>query len=173
MEFLPGLNIITDDDRGSGKSTILRAVVQAIHPSARMEYPASPAYGHPEGDISVELMFPNIKLRIADSQGAPLAPAIGESEGLFNLKLLRSRIETAPSNAAILVEDEITSTLDSRAYAEAAALLSAARCQVICIMSAHRLDPNRFSQARIYACSWNRENDSAQIRLHQPGGAVG
>jgi len=168
MEFLPGLNIITDDYRGTGKSTILRAIVKAVRPSIRMEYSVSPTRGYPEGHIFVELMSPNITHRITDSLSLPLARASNEPQGNFSLKLLRYYIEGATPSTAIIVEDEVTAVLDDHTYAEAVILLNASLCQVVCIIS-HRLNPNQFRQARIYACYWDKEDDKARIRLQQSG----
>jgi len=166
MEFLSGLNIITDESRGSGKSTILRAILKAVHPTGQMEYPPSPTKGFSEGDISVEFMSPNVTLRISDSASIPSDKSSNEQAGQNSLKRLRSHLETAQPGTALLLDSEAFDVLNAHAYAEAFKLLNAPPCQVICIMSP-RLKPLQFSQARIYVCFWNEETNKASVRLHQ------
>lgn len=177
MEFIPGLNIITDDDRGLGKSTILRAIFKALYPLTPMRYSVSPTVDHKEGEISVELMSPNIAIRITGSHFSSAhtlripARKSNESQGQFMLKILRFFIEEAPPGIAILVEGDVIMCLDDNYYAESVKLLNSTRCQVICIIYHYRIDLNQFRQARIFACYRDQENDKASIRLRQSGGA--
>jgi energy-coupling factor transporter ATP-binding protein EcfA2 len=163
MEFIPGLNIITDDSRGSGKSTIFRAIKTALHPSEPLNYPLSPTQGFSEGEISVELMSSTIALCIPGSVNTR-----SELEGCDRMKIFRSQLEAAQLGQAVLVESHIFEQFDDAAFAEVAKLLAAPRCQIICIMS-RRLKPEQFDGARIYSCFWNEEADRAGVRMQQAG----
>ena len=170
MEFLPGLNIITEDYPGSGKSTILWAIVRALQPLVRNDYLLTPSVGQPAGDISVDFMYESISLRIANPVNLPLVCAQNESVSHFNLKLLKACVKVAPAGTAILVGEEITTVLDTYAGTEATKLLCTATCQLICIFG-HYVDTNPFKQARIFTCrkgtGWGRNRE---IILRQPGG---
>lgn len=162
MEFIPGLNIITDESRGSGKSTILNAILKAVHPSGQMNYPPSATKGFSEGEISVELMSPSIALRISDSANTRQAQTEQSS-----FERLRSTLEAGQPGTALLVESEAVEQLDANAD-EVLKFLNTPPCQVICVMGQH-LQPEQFSQARIYVCGWNQETNMANVRLHLNG----
>ena len=167
MEFIPGLNIITDADSGSGKSTILRSILTAAHPSIRIAYPVAPTRGSSEGDILLKYMSQNISIRVLNSPRPPLARSTNESQGQFNLTLLSASIVVAPLGSAVMVEGDIVGRMDKSTYAEAVRLLTTAPCQIICIIG-HR-DLCQFRSARIYTCYWDQENDKVGIRLGQSG----
>jgi len=161
MEFQPTLNIITDESRGSGKSTIFRAILQTVHLSSRPRFPLLPTKGFREGKISVELMSPTITHRVTDSGNTH-----HERTGNDRLKSLRSCLEQAPTGTCILIESDFIEQLDAVAFDNFFDLMSAPPCQVIVIMG-QRLKPERFKQARIYSCFWNPETNRALVRLLQ------
>lgn len=158
MEFQPTLNIITDESRGSGKSTIFRAILKAVHPSGQ---PLLPTKGFREGEISVELMSPKIKLRITDSVNTH-----HERKGNDRLQPLRTCLEIAPTGTCMLIESDFIESLDDRAVDEFFKLLNTTSSQVIVIMG-QRLNPERFKHARIYSCFWQEQKNRAGIRLLQ------
>ena len=160
-KFLPGLNIITGDS-GTGKSTILRAIVKAVHPSSRT-VPLSVTNGCGEGCISVEFMRPAVSVSL---EKISPKPKTDESHGQSMLRLLSSCLKSAQPGTALLVENDVTAALDISLFREAVKLLNSACCQVICIIG-HRLDPNDFKKARIYSCFWDRAEKKTGIRLQQ------
>ena len=165
MEFLPGLNIITDDARGFGKSTIFRAIIQALHPTGLKCFPVSPTNGHSAGEVSVELTTPIIGLRI------PVSGNNGsESVEVDRMKFLILRLEAAQPGQAVLIESDAFEALSDDAFSEVAKYLNASSSQIICIMS-RRLKPGQFQHARIFACYWNQNTNRAGVRLYQNGGS--
>ncbi len=170
IEFLPGLNIITGAG-GSGKSTILRSIMQSVHPSAQMQYSVTPTHGYPAGEILVELMTANVILHIPEPSVIQLTPPNIEPMGTCLLKLLQLNINTASPGLALLVEGDLTGKLDARQFTEAAQLMNESNSQVICIIrQQHRIHPDLFGQARVYACFWDQAAERAGIRLQQSDG---
>jgi len=168
MEFQPALNIITDDGTGLGRSTIFRAILQAVHPSPRPRFPLWPTKGFHDGEIFVEFMSRSVKQRITNPPVVPSVATGDESLGKCRLKLLRSCIETAQTETALLLESEAFDCLDEKSLSEIFKMLNAPPCQIICIMSRH-LKPEQFSNARIFSCFWQEEKNRAGIRLQQNG----
>lgn len=167
LEFVPGLNIITEESSAWGKTTIFRAILQALLPSTQREYPLSVTHGFLNGTISIELMSPTISVRLGALEGVSPEPAMHESQGQFMLRLLRSHLDAAPPDAAILAEEEVTSVLDMSAFPEAVTLLNGSHCQVICQI-AHNLNLKDFPAARVYTGSLDHAN-KPRMRLQQPG----
>ncbi len=172
LEFIPGLNIITEESPAWGKTTIFRAILQALFSSTRIEHPLSVTTGFLDGKISVEFMSPTVSVRLGSLDDVQLEPGSYESRGQFMLRLLRSHLEAATTGAAVLVENEVTAALDTSQFISAVDLLNGSHCQVICLI-AHRLNLKDFPRARVYVCSSDQTN-KPRMRLQQPGegGAV-
>jgi hypothetical protein len=168
LEFVPGLNIITEESPAWGKTTIFRAILQALLSSTRMEHPLSVTTGFLDGRISVEFMSPTVSVRLGALNGVKSKPESHETNGQFMLRLLRSHLEAAIPGAAVLVEDEVTAALDTSQFATAVKVLNDSHCQVICLIP-HRLNLKDFPGARVYVCSSDHANRS-RMRLQQPGG---
>ena len=165
MEFLPGLNIITDDSHGSGKSTIFRAIIQALHPTGLKGFQVSPTNGYSDGHIYVELASSSVE------QWIPVFGNTGdESVGHDWMKFLLLRLQSAQTGQAVLIESDGFEALSDEAFSEVAKYLNAPSCQIICIMS-RRLKPEQFKDARIFACFWNQNTNRAGVRLVQNGGS--
>jgi hypothetical protein len=81
LEFVPGLNIITEakESPGWGKTTIFRAILQALLSSTRIEHPLSVTTGFLDGRISVEFMSPTVSVRLGALDGIQLEPERYES----------------------------------------------------------------------------------------------
>jgi energy-coupling factor transporter ATP-binding protein EcfA2 len=170
LDFIPSLNIITGMG-GCGKSTILRSILQAVHPLDPGQYCLTPTHPFTSGRIDIEFYTQSVVVDIPLMNRIPEEPALNESHGQFMLAQLRSYITEAPKNALLLIEDEVTAVLDEPTYVEAVKVLNAAQCQVICLI-AHRLDPIDFKHARVYVCSLDRDN-SLEVTLQQSGRADG
>ena len=165
MEFLPGLNIITDDCSGSGKSTIFRAIIQAIHPTGLKSFPLSPTKGHSDGHIHLELASSSVE------QWVPVFSKTGDESVVHDwMKFLLLRLEAAQPGQSVLIESDGFEALSDDAFAEVAKYLNSPSGQVICIMS-RRLKPEQFRHARIFACYWNLNTNRAGVRLVQNGGS--
>jgi len=171
LEFIPGLNIITEEAGGLGKSTILWAIVRAIHPSSDLGI-LSPTKGFGEGRISVEFMSRGVSARVDRQKGAPPTSDRTESTGETMLRMLRYHLEMAEEGTAVLFDDEALAVLGNPCFSQAVDLLNTSHKQIICV-TAHRLNPADFPKARIYACSWGQDRDTAHMRLQQSGGADG
>jgi hypothetical protein len=155
---------------GCGKSTILRSIIQAVHPLDPGQYCLTPTHPFTSGRIEIEFYTQSVVVDIPVLNRIPEEPAKDESHGHLMLSQLRSRISAAPKNVSLLI-DEVTAVLDKPAHVEAVKVLNAAQCQVICLI-ANRLNPNDFKYARIYVCSLDREN-SLRMTLQQSGQADG
>ena len=166
MEFLPGLNIITDDCSGSGKSTIFRAIIQALHPTGLKGFQVSPTNGYSDGHIYVELSSPII------AQWIPVFGNTGdETVGHDWMKFLILRLQSAQTGQVVMIESDGFEALSDEAFSEVAKYLNAPSCQIICIMN-RRLKPEQFKHARIYACFWDEKINRAAVRVVQNGDRV-
>jgi len=171
LEFIPGLNIITEEAGGLGKTTILWAILRAIHPSSDLGYP-SPTLCLGEGRISVEFTSPSISVRLNRKNRFTSTPEQLESKNHSTIGLLQSSLEMADVGTAVLFDDDVLAPLDCSVFPQAVQLLNATHSQIICVI-AHHLNPADFPKARIYACSWDQKEDTAQMRLQQAGGTEG
>ena len=171
MEFLPGLNVITEIGSARGKSTILRSILQALRPMGGFLYPLTPSEGAAEGRIAVEFMYPSISCRLvaADVPTAPESAAV--SVGQRMLETLRSHLRLSQVGMGLLIDADITSPLDTPKYREAVRLLNEATCQVICVIGAQRFDPGDFPSARVFACT-RGSGVTAGMEILQSGGVT-
>lgn len=164
LEFIPGVNIITEEDGGLGKSTILSAIMSQVRPRNDMGLVA-PRLVPGKSRITVELMSSGGTF-LAGSRGA-IPPQTGEeSHGQYVMRLLRSCLAMAEPDGAVIFDDEVFGALDDPHRSGAAKLLNVTLAQVICVIP-HRLNPADFPDARIYACSWDRDKEVAKMRLLQ------
>jgi hypothetical protein len=168
LEFIPGLNIITEEGSAWGKTTIFEAILQSLIPTSQFTNPLSPTNGHEHGTISVELMSVTHNVELRSEHNALKPQHVQESRGQFMLRQLRSFLEAATPNTALLIEDEVTAILDSQLYVEAVEWLNSSHCQVICQI-AHRLERS-FPEARVYAC-YMQDQDKVGMKLQQLGGS--
>ena len=163
LEFIPGVNIITEEDGGLGKSTILSAIMSQIRPQNDMGL-LSPSLVPGKSRITVELM-PSSGTFLAGSRGE-IPPHTGdESHGQHIMRLLRSSLALAEPDGAVIIDDEVLGRLDMPNYSEAVKWLNATTAQVICVIK--RLNRDDFPKARIFACAWDREKEAARMRLLQ------
>ena len=164
LEFVPGINIITEENNGLGKTTILSSIMSQVRPHNDMGLFAPPV-APGKSRIAVELMDPGGPRR-ADRHGE-IPPQTGnESHGQYIMRLLTSSLATAEPDGAVIFDDEIFGALDDPHRSRAAKLLNVTLAQVICVIP-HRLNPADFPDARIYACSWDGDKEVAKMRLLQ------
>ena len=166
LEFLPGLNIITEEGSAWGKTTIFEAIMHALMPTA-LEHRPPVTIGFEEGSISMEFMSTSHIVRLQSSTETLLREKM-EPRREYLLSQLKVRLNDATPNYALLIEDEVAACLDEPHYAEAVKLLNSARCQVIFQIS-HRLDCRSFPGARIYAC-YEHTRGKPGMKLLQAGG---
>ena len=168
MEFLPGLNVITELGSARGKSTVLRSIREATGPAPGRRFPLTPTEGSEEGRVTLEFLYATISRRLVAPK---MSPSRGEntlSMGQRMLAALRARLHDGHDGLGLLVDADVISPLDTPRYREALRLLNGAPCQVICVIGAGRFDVGDFPGARIFAC---RQGDTgkAGIVLMQAG----
>lgn len=167
MDFIPALNIITGES-GSGKSTIIHAILHAIHVSSTQNL-LSRTSGYSKNSISVDLMSSKWTVQLNGYEEGMPVHSENESHGESTFEHLRATLKRATLNMMSLFDDAILRSLANGTYSDAVNLLNAARCQVICVIRSSRIDPSDFRKARIYSCHWGEEEHNAKIRLLQPG----
>ena len=150
VDFTPGLNIITGDC-GCGKSTILRAILQAIHPLHPDRCPLTPTYPLTSGTIGIEFKMDSVVLDIPVLAGIPEKTDVNESHGQFLLSQLRSHITGATCGFALLIEDTVTAGLDDLQFRQAVEALNNATSQIVSIIG-YRFSLKDFPDARVYRC---------------------
>ncbi len=150
VDFTPGLNIITGDC-GCGKSTILRAILQAIHPLHPDRCPLTPTYPSTSGRIGIEFNGDSVVIDIPGFAGIPEKTDVYESHGQFMLSQLRAHIAGATCGFALLIEDAATAGLDDLQFRQAAEALNTATSQIISIIG-YRFSLKDFPDARVYRC---------------------
>jgi hypothetical protein len=171
MEFLPGLNVITEVGADWGKSTILRSILQALRPAGGFLYPLTPSEGAAEGRIAVEFMYPSISCRLVTAD-VPTAPeSAAASMGQRMLETLRSHLRCSQGGMGLLIDEDLTSPLDAPGYREAVRLLNEAPCQVICVIGSQRFAPGDFPTARVFACTGG-SGEKAGMKILQTGGVT-
>jgi len=171
MEFLPGLNVITEVGSARGKSTILRSILETIRPTVGFHCLLTPSEGAAEGRIAIEFMYPSISHRLVTTD-VPTAPeGAAASVGQRMLETLRSHLLISQRGIGLLIDDDITSPLDAPGYREAVRLLNEATCQVICVIGSQRFDPGDFPIARVFACT-RGSRDTAGMEILQTGGVT-
>ena len=164
LEFVPGINIITEENNGLGKSTILSSIMSQVRPHNDMGLVA-PRLVPGKSRIAVELMDSGRPRRAGPHGEIP--PHTGdESHGQYIMRLLTSSLATAEPEGAVIFDDEVFGALDDPHRSRAAELLNESSVQVICVIP-HRLNPADFPDARIYACSWDRDKEAARMRQLQ------
>ncbi len=150
VDFTPGLNIITGDC-GCGKSTILRAILQGVHPLHTDRCPFTPTYHSTSGTIGIEFSGNSVVLDIPVLAGIPEKSDVNESHGQFLLSQLRSHITGATCGFALLIEDAVTAGLDDLQFRQAAEAVNNATGQIISIIG-YRFSLKDFPDARAYRC---------------------
>jgi|GEM_PF-3059393 len=150
IDFTSGLNIITGDC-GCGKSTILRAMLQAVQPLVWDQYALTPTYPSTSGTIGIEFNRDSVVIDIPVITGIPEKKDVYESHGQFMLSQLRSHIAGATCGFALLIEDAATAGLDNLQFRQAIEALNTAKSQIISIIG-HRFSLKDFPDARVYRC---------------------
>lgn len=165
LDFNPSLNIITG--RGCvGKSTILRSILHAVRPLGSDGYCLTPTYPFTSGRIGIEFYTQSVIVDVPVLNRISEERAIDESYGQFMLSQLRSCTTGTPQGLALLIEDEVTSSLDIIQYHQAVELLNNAASQTICIISCCEFSLKDFSNTRVYNIYMDTE-DIPQIKLIQ------
>lgn len=160
LEFSPGLNIITAEQGGLGKTTILYSIMSEVCPSNDMGLVA-PRLVPGKSRIAVQRMPSGRAPRVVSSREIP-PQTDDESHGQYMMRLLKSSLAMAEPDAAVLFDDEVFRVLDDSHRSKAVQLLNATTAQVICVIK--RLNRADFPEARIFSCAWNREMDLAEMR---------
>ena len=167
LEFLPGLNIITEEGSAVGKTTIFKAILHSLIPTSPLELRPTPTDGYEQGRVSIEF----ISLRHSVELRAPYVnyeAGEAESPGQAMFRRLGAFLEAATPTMALLIDESVAEAFDERYYREAVKMLNAARCQVICQIP-HRLKMEHFPQARIFACVMETSS-KVGMKLLQTGG---
>jgi hypothetical protein len=171
MEFLPGLNVITEIGSACGKSTILRSILETIRPTVGFHYLLTPSEGAAEGRIAVEFLYPSISHRLVTAD-VPTAPeSAAASMGQRMLETLRTHLRRSQVGMGLLIDEDITSALDAPKYREAVRLLNEAPCQVICVIGSQRFNPGDFPSSRVFACTGG-SGVTAGMEILQFGGVT-
>ena len=165
MDFAPEVNVITGEPGALGKTTILKAILRRVWPSYD-DGRLTPRDGSEEGRIGIEFASRQTVLRRERERKCPPKTASRGSHGQRMLQLLRDRIGGAGEGDALLFDEEVFKALDPLGVVKVAGMLKASPAQVICVIP-HRLNPEDFPGARIYACTWDREMDVAKMRRLQ------
>ena len=166
LEFLPGLNIITEEGSAVGKTTIFKAILHSIIPTMPLELRLTPTEGYEQGSISIEFMslHHSVPLRMPSVN---YEASEAESPGQSMFRSLSTFLAAAPPTMALLIDEVVTARLDEYYYGEAVKFLNSAHCQVICQIP-HRLKIENYPRARIIACLMETP-DKVRVKLLQPG----
>ena len=161
LDFVPRLNIITAEQGGLGKTTILSSIMSEVCPSNNMGLVA-PRLVPGKSRIAVQRMPSGRAPRVVS--GGEIPPQTDdESHGQYTMRLLRSCLAMAEPDSAVLFDDEVLGRLDIPNYSKAVKWLNATTAQVICVIK--RLSRDEFPEARIFSCSWDRDKQMARMRL--------
>jgi energy-coupling factor transporter ATP-binding protein EcfA2 len=162
LDFDNSLNIITGKG-GCGKSTILRSILQAVHPLGPGQGCLTPTVPFSKGLIGIHFYAKSLFVDIQPLSGITEKPAVTESCGQFVLEQLRFHVHGAAQGMAVLIEDEVSFSLDDTLYPQAVELLNNATSQIICIIG-HRFSLRDFPNARAYCCYMD-DKDITHIEL--------
>ena len=170
MDFIPGVNIITGEPGSLGKTTILASIMSEVSPDNAMGLVA-PRLITGQSRIAVQLM---------PSEGAPRVVSSGEippktddeSHGQYVMRILKSSLATAEPDDAIIFDDEVLGRLDMPNCSKAVKWLNSTTAQVICV-APRWIDLDVLPEARVFACSWDKERDQAEMRVRQQGQQTG
>ena len=101
----------------------------------------------------------------------PLRDSGAVSMGQRMLETLRAHLRVSQVGMGLLIDEDITSPLDTPRYREAVRLLNEATCQVICVIGSQRFDPGDFPSARVFACTGG-SGEKAGMEILQSGVSV-
>jgi len=166
LEFLPGLNIITEGGLAWGKSTVFRSILYSLYPTTHLEWGVTTTFGAEQGSISVKFISALQSTRLRLPGDGPEDRQV-ESSGESMFRRLSVLLAAATPTMALLIEDDVTGILDANTYSQVVTLLNSSRCQVICQI-AHRFEVESFPGARIYAC-YMETKDKVSMKLQQAG----
>lgn len=167
LEFLPGLNIITEEGSAVGKTTIFKAILHSLIPTSPMELRPTTTDGYEQGSVSIEFLSLNHSVGL-HAPYVNYEASKADSPGQAMFRRLSAFLAAATPTMALLIDESVTGVLDERYYGEAVKMLNAAKCQVICQIP-HRLQPEHYPQARIFACFMETPN-KVGMKLLQTGG---
>lgn len=166
MDFVPGLNIITAEQGGLGKTTILSSIMCEVSPSNDM------------GLVALRLVPGKSRIAVqrmpseGTSRGAIPSQTGEESHGQYMMRLLGSSLALAEPDDAIIFDDEVLGRLDLPNYSEAVKWLKETTAQVICV-APRWIDLDALPEARVFVCSWDKEKDQAEMKVRQQGQETG
>ena len=166
LEFLPGLNIITEEGSAVGKTTIFKAILHSLIPTSPLELRPTPTDGYEQGSISIEFMSLNHSVDL-HAPYVNYEASKADSPGQAIFRRLSAFLTAATPTMALLIDAAVTSAFDAHYYGEAVKMLNAARCQVICQIP-HRLKLEHHPGARIFACFMETSN-KVGMKLLQTG----
>lgn len=174
MEFIPGMNIITDEGRqGSDKSEILRAVFQAFREPAYWGMRLTPGQEAKEGEISLELASAVISCRVGGAKRLDYNQKKAlRSGGALSLFILGEAVRETPQGQALLIDDDAWGSYDDETFGKAMRILEEARCQVVLAMGRRDLERANLPQARVFCCRQTTETSVALERNGQEARSV-
>ena len=130
--------------------------MQSVFPTSQQECQLTPTTGFDEGRIVLEFMNSKVSICLTEPQRYNVKRLDNQSSIQLMLEQLRHYASIAPTDMALLIEDEVTSRLYEPTYQKAVKLINQAQCQIICLL-AHRFRLDDFPKARVYEISLKQD----------------